>query len=83
VTLHIPNTVFVPFEWNGTDWVKRDDIPRFKEPEEAMQWLFDNPTKGVRGNKPVLLRWYEVHEPALIHEYLRGVGTPEWLTLRR
>jgi hypothetical protein len=82
VILHIPNTVFVPFEWNGNHWVKRDDLPRFKEPEEAAQYLLDNPTVSRRDGKPVFLQWREHHESALIHEYLRGVGTPEWLTLR-
>jgi hypothetical protein len=91
VILRAPKCVFVPFEWmgrywNGTDWadrwVKRDDLPRFLEPEEAAQYLLDNQAVSYRDGKPVFLQWQERDEPALIQEYLRGVGTPEWLTLR-
>lgn len=82
MTLLIPKTVFVPFEWDGKKWVKRDDLPRFKEPEEAAQYLYDNNSISMREGKPVYLQWLEYSDPALIKEYLRGVGTPEWVTMR-
>jgi hypothetical protein len=80
--LPVPRLVFVPFEWNGAKWVKRDDIPRFKEPEEALQWAWANPEALTRDGKPVYWQWIECHEPEFIKEFLRGVGTPEWLTLK-
>ena len=80
--LHIPRAVFVPFEYLNGKWVKRDDLPRFKEPEEAAQHLFNNPQISMRDGKPVFLQWQERDEPSLVHEYLRGVGTPEYLTLK-
>jgi len=85
VILRIPRAVFVPFEF-GPDkrppGIKRDDLPRFKEPEEAVQYLLDHPEISRRDGKPVFLQWQERDEPALVHEYLRGVGTPEWLSLK-
>ncbi len=78
----VPRAVFVPFEYVDGKWVKRDDLPRFKEPEEAAQYLLDHPTVSMRDGKPVYLQWQERDEPSLIQEYLRGVGTPEWLLLR-
>ena len=84
MTLRTPKTVFVPFEFGPgkrPPGIKRDDLPRFKEPEEAAQYLLDNPTVSWRDGKPVFLQWQERHEPELIKEFLRGVGTPEWLTL--
>lgn len=80
----IPKCVFVPFEYIANrrpPWVKRDDLPRFLEPEEAAQYLLDHPQVSMRSNKPVYLQWQERDEPSLIKEYLRGVGTPEYLTL--
>lgn len=79
---HVPRAVFVPFEYVNGKWVKRDNLPRFKEPEEAAQYLLDHPHVSLRDNKPVFLQWQERDEPSLVHEYLRGVGTPEYLTLR-
>ena len=78
----IPKMVFVPFEYQEPKWVKRDDLPRFRHPEEAAQYLLDHPGVSLRGNKPVFLQWQERDEWLLIHEYLQGVGTPEWLSLR-
>ena len=80
--LHIPRAVFVPFEYANSKWTKRDDLPRFREPEEAAQFLLDNPTFSWRNGRPVFLQWQERDESYLVHEYLRGVGTPEYLTLR-
>lgn len=80
--LRIPKAVFVPFEYLDGKWIKRDDLPRFKEPEEAAQYLFDHPHVSTRNYKAVFLQWQERDEPSLIHEYLRGVGTPEYLTLK-
>ena len=73
----IPKIVFVPFEWNGTRWIKRDNLPRFKETYEAMQFIRDHPEINFREGSPVLLSWVECNEPALIKEYLRGVGVSE------
>jgi len=77
-----PKFVFVPLEYLDGKWTKRDDLPRFLEPEEAAQYLFDHPQVSTRAGKPVFLQWQERDEPSLVHEYLRGVGTPEWLLLR-
>lgn len=82
MTLHVPKAVFVPFEWDGTRWVKRDDLPRFKEPEEAVQYGYAHPEISFRDGKPVPLQWQERDEWSLRLEYIRGVGTPEWLSLR-
>ena len=81
---HIPRAVFVPFEFNTMTqkWAKRDDLPRFLEPEEAAQYLLDHPTISMHKGKHVFLQWQERDEPSLVHEFLRGVGTPEYLTLR-
>lgn len=75
MTARIPQYVFVPFEWNGQTWVKRDDLPRFKEPEEAVQYLLDNPMISYRDGKQVFLQWQERREWELIKEFLHGVGT--------
>ena len=82
MTARIPTTVFVPFSWDGSKWIKRDDVPRFKEPAEALQWAWENPHAGTHEGQPTYLHWVECHEPAMIKEFLRGVGTTEWLTLR-
>lgn len=78
----IPKCVFVPLEYIDSKWAKRDDLPRFLEPEEAAQYLLDHPQISMRNGKPVYLQWQERDEPSLIQEYLRGVGTPEYLTLK-
>lgn len=78
----IPKFVFVPFEYVSGQWTKRDDLPRFREPEEAAQYLLDNPRISMRAGIAVFLQWQERDEPSLIKEYLRGVGTPEYLTLQ-
>jgi hypothetical protein len=83
VILRVPKFVFVPFEYVNGKWTKRDDLPRFLEPEEAAQYLLDHPTISMRDGHPVFLQWQERDESVLIDEYLRGVGTPEYyLTLR-
>jgi hypothetical protein len=82
VILRVPKFVFVPLEYVNGKWSKRDDLPRFKEPEEAAQYLLGNPQISMRDGKPVFLQWQERDEPSLIQEYLRGVGTPEYLTLK-
>lgn len=81
--LRIPKAVFVPFEWDGNNWVKRDDLPRYREPEEAAQYLLDNPHISMRDGKHVFLQWQERDERVLVEEYLRGVGTPGYLLLHR
>lgn len=77
-----PTSVFVPFEWWRGSWLKRDDLPRFKEPQEAAQYLIDTPAVSFRNGRPVLLQWQERTESVLIEEYVRGVGTPEYLSLK-
>lgn len=77
MTLLTPKTVFVPFEWNGTKWVKRDDLPRFKEPEEAQQYFTVNSHVCFRNGQPIMLSWIECHEWSMIKEFLRGVGSRE------
>lgn len=79
---HIPRCVFVPFEYINGKWTKRDDLPRFLEPEEAAQYLLDHPRISMNEGRPVFLQWQERDESYLVHEYLRGVGTPEYLTLK-
>lgn len=74
--------MFVPFEWDGRKWLKRDDLPRFREPEEAAQYLLAHLEISFRDGRPVLLQWQERSEYELIDEYLRGVGTPEHSPLR-
>ena len=71
----VPKTVFVPFQWNGYRWVKRDDLPRFKEPEEAAQYLLDNPNVSFQDGHRVFLQWQERNEYELISEYLLGLGS--------
>ena len=78
----VPKCVFVPFEYLNGKWTKRDDLPRFREPEEAAHYLLNNPKASRRDGDPVFLQWQERDEPSLIQEYLRGVGTPEYLTLK-
>lgn len=90
-------SVFVPFELqpNG-QWKKRDDLPRFLEPEEVIQYLGRNPQVSYRWNGPieerhrghtrrveVVLEWREHSEPDLIKEFTDGVGTPEFNRKRR
>jgi hypothetical protein len=82
VIQRVPKFVFVPLEYTEGKWVKRDDLPRLLEPEEAAQYLLDHPQISMRNGKPVFLQWQERDEPSLIQEYLRGVGTPEYLTLK-
>jgi len=68
--LHLPATVFVPFTWDGRQWVKLDDIPRFLEPQECMTYLSQHPELSTRH-----IDWQERSERDLIQEYVRGIGT--------
>lgn len=70
----VPKMVFVPFEWDGHKWIKRDDLPRFREPEEAAQYLLNNQKISFRDGAQVFLQWQERDEPIFINEYLRGLG---------
>ena len=72
----IPNTVFVPFEWTGSQWKVRVDLPRFLDPEPAAEYLAENPTLSMRDGKPVFLQWQERNEWRFIKQFLRGVGLP-------
>jgi hypothetical protein len=80
----VPKSVFVPLEFDTQTrkWSKRDDLPRFREPEEAAQYIVDHPTLFHKDGKPVFIQWQERDEAVLIKEYLQGVGTLEWLSLR-
>lgn len=75
----VPKTVFVPSEWNGHKWAVRNDLPRFREPEEAAQFLHNNPKISTRNNTPVFLQWQERDEQIFINEFLQGVGQPKVL----
>lgn len=77
-----PKTVFVPFEWlSGKDWRKRDDLPRFRDIELIAPYFQTHQEKMFRNGKPVPVVWIECDQPHFVHEYLQGVGTPEWLLL--
>jgi hypothetical protein len=82
VSILRPKMVFVPFEWDGKRWIKRDDLPRFKEDYDCAIYLRDHPEINFREGKPVPLSWIERNEGVLIDEFLRGIGTPEWKLLR-
>jgi len=75
----IPRAVFTPFEWDGYKWVKRDDLPRFREPEEAVQYGYEHPKINYRDGKQVFLQWQERDEKVFINEFLQGVGQPKVL----
>lgn len=74
-----PKTVFVPFEieWmsKGVQEKKRNDLPRFLEPREIVQYLAENPLVSYRDGRRVYLEWREHSEKDLIDEYIAGVGT--------
>lgn len=82
------HSVFVPFEKQGKDWKKRDDLPRFLTSREAISYLIDHPWISWRNapgepNRRVILEWREHSEPDLIKEYVEGVGTHEFNNKRR
>lgn len=78
-------TVLVPFEWNGKTWEKRDDLPRFLESKEVIEYLCLHPEKSFRkvpfatAPEHIRLEWREHSEPDLIREWVDGVGTTDWL----
>lgn len=79
-----PRLVLVPFEYTGgTDWAKRDDLPRFREIEEALLYMQTHPEIHFRDGQPVRLIWVESDRWDFIDEYVKGVGTVEWLQLHR
>jgi hypothetical protein len=73
----VPKAVFVPFEWDGRKWVARQNLPRFREPEEAVHYLLTHPELSYEEGtgRPVYLQWQERNEQVFINEYLQGVGT--------
>ena len=79
--------VFVPFEKRRDQWIKRDDLPRFLQSKQAVEYIRDHPEISYRDyqgqNWPVVLEWREHSEPDLIQEYIRGVGTPEFNRRRK
>lgn len=76
--LKTPRSVFVPFELQGRKEIKRDDLPRFIEPEEIIQYLTNNPGISHRNGHRVLIEWREHSERDLIDEYIAGVGTSKF-----
>lgn len=84
ITLILNQLIFVPFEYlGGNDWIKRDDLPRFKEIEEVRKWRDLHPEHNFREGKPVPICWVESDRLDFYHEWLRGVGTPEWLSIQK
>jgi hypothetical protein len=83
--LSLPTSVFVPFEWNGKTWEKRDDLPRFVHTNEVIKYLTTHPEKSFRKRpffmvpEHIRLEWREHSERDLIKEFTDGVGTPAWL----
>ncbi len=70
------STVFVPFEHLGGDrWKKRDDLPRFLQPKEVIDFLTSHPEVSMRNGRYVRIDWREHSERDLIKEYTDGVGT--------
>lgn len=65
-----PNTVFVPFEWDGNDWNVVANLPRFTEPRECVEYI-NTHHELVRRH----IDWQERHEKEFIDEFVRGVGT--------
>lgn len=70
--------VLVPFEITPSGSVKRDDLPRFVEPHEAIEFMKNNPSIHQRNGHPVHLQWIEHDEPWAIHEYYKEVGRAGW-----
>lgn len=76
--IKFPNAVFVPFEIQRKGEIKRDDLPRFLEPREVIQYLAAHPEVSTRRGLKVILEWREHSERDLIDEYLAGVGTEKF-----
>lgn len=76
--LSTPRSVFVPFEWTGKAWEKRDDLPRFTDPSECSAYITAHPEISYRKDRFVHLEWREHTERDLIAEYVAGVGTPRF-----
>jgi hypothetical protein len=77
----VPKVVFVPFEWNSSKghWEARQDLPRFRHPEEAAAFFQTHPEVCYKDGQPrVTLHWQERDEPLFIQEFLKGVGTESW-----
>lgn len=68
--LALPTAVFVPFEFAGGTWFKRDDLPRFIETEEVIRYLQSHPRLSAH-----MLEWREHSEKDAIDEYVAGMGT--------
>ena len=72
--LNTPRSVFVPFEVQGKKEIKRDDLPRFLDPQEVIEFLAAHPGVSSRNGYHVILEWREHVEKELINEYLAGVS---------
>jgi hypothetical protein len=85
VKIVTPRAVLVPFEWNGKTWEKRDDLPRFVETKEVIEYLTLHPEVSFRKRpffkapEHIRLEWREHFEPDLVKEWINGVGTADWL----
>lgn len=71
--------VLVPFEIRGQQQVKRDDLPRFVETQEVIDFMKNNPEIHQRQGRPVHLQWIEHDEAWALEEYHRGIGRKRWL----
>lgn len=68
---HHIRAVFVPFEIGSDGRArKRDDLPRFVEQEEAVNYIQTHPELSKWK-----LEWRMHSDKDLIAEYVRGVGT--------
>lgn len=67
--LTIPTAVFVPFEWDGNDWQVVNNIPRFTEAQDCVQYITSHPELSNRH-----IDWHERTEKEFIDEYIKGVG---------
>lgn len=65
-----PRSVFVPYELRGKlIWSKCDDLPRFTEPKQIIDYLQRNPNLSSR-----LLDWREEFSKEFIDEYVNYLG---------
>lgn len=72
--------VLVPYESIGSRKVKRNDLPRFKSPEDAMTFMKRYPEIHLREGFAVKLDWIQHDEDWALAEYHRGVGSQGWQT---
>ena len=66
-----PASVFVPYEMKTVLWERCNDLPRFTQPKQVIDYLGRNPQLANRR-----LDWREEFDADSIHEYMLGVGEP-------